>query len=243
MADDHFDPRSESEEDIIEYMKWKKDEPTIARAAYGEFYARHKRYMFVVCCNAFGEDIGSATVEDIVQETFWRAFEKIESFDTEGSGDNDGLRRRIRAWLGRIAYRLFLSHARTEKQRFSLVTGQDDRVAQCEARPSTFPKLTQEENLVQRAMGEVLTQSERTVLESFASHYDPECKYNKSPPGVVDGLCDQLETTAENVRQIRKRAIKKLREFVTEATGTVNTEKDGSHDPQRGQQPKTARRR
>jgi len=49
---------------------------------------------------------GEQGVSDVVADTFLRAFESAATFDAGGITDPERLRRRTRAWLGRIAERL-----------------------------------------------------------------------------------------------------------------------------------------
>jgi len=214
MAESEFDPHSETDEDLLVFMTWKSDHPKAAKAAFAEFHSRHLRYLYAVCLEAYADDIGHGAVEDLVQEAFWRAYEKADTF-TPINGGEDAARKRIRAWLGKIAYRLVLTAARRQKRPIRLVTGEDDRVHDCPDRTVPRRDLTREEELVRRGLREVLNERECQVLESFASYYDAESEHQYPPDGLVAELCGRLMTTEENIRQIRRRALAKLKDFVT----------------------------
>jgi len=78
------------------------------RAAQAEFYRRHAGYLLAVIEKRCGRLLGlaSLSVEDLVQDTFQRAFERARTFDGQGLTDSERLSRRARAWLGAIAQRL-----------------------------------------------------------------------------------------------------------------------------------------
>src|SRR5690242_17410167 len=76
-----------------------------ARAAQAMFYRRHVRYLYVVVVKRCGRllDLSSQSAEDLVQDAFHRAFARASTFRRDGITDPERLRRRARAWLGRIA--------------------------------------------------------------------------------------------------------------------------------------------
>ena len=213
MAESEFDPQTETDEDLLVFMAWKSDHPEEAKSAFAEFYSRHVRYLYATCLDAYADDIGHGGVEDLVQETFWRAYEKANTF-TPIDGDEDAVRKRIRAWLGKIAYRLVLTAARRRTRRVRLVTGEGERVQDRPARTATRRDLTPKEELVRRGLREALNERERQVLESFASYYDAESEHQYPPDGLIAELCERLMTTEENIRQIRRRALAKLKHFI-----------------------------
>jgi len=214
MADSEFDPQKETDEDLLVLMSWNADHPEAAHAAFSEFHARHVRYLYAVCLEAYADDIGHDGVEDLVQETFWRAFEKAATFAPLGGDDQEAATRRVRAWLGKIAFRLVLTAARGQQRRVRLVTGDDDSIDSCPDRHVPRRELTDDEELVRRGMADALSERERDVLTSFASYYDPESQHQYPPEGVIAELCERLATTEENIRQIRHRALKKLRDHI-----------------------------
>jgi RNA polymerase sigma factor (sigma-70 family) len=225
MADLEFDPHDETDEDLMVFMTWKSEHPDEARAAFAEFHSRHVRYLFAVCLRAYSDDIGNDSVEDLVQETFWRAFEKADTFKLM-NGDEDTARRRVRAWLGQISFRLVLTAARQQKHRVRLVSGECELVNNCPGTNAPRRKLTRQEELVRRGLKDLLNEKERHVLEAFASYYDAESEHQYPPDGLVAELCERLMTTEENVRQIRRRALRKLKDFITAQELEIERVKD-----------------
>ena len=58
MVDSGFEPQSEADEDLVVFMTWKSDHPDVAKAAFVEFHARHVRYLYAVCLEAYADDKG-----------------------------------------------------------------------------------------------------------------------------------------------------------------------------------------
>jgi DNA-directed RNA polymerase specialized sigma24 family protein len=89
-------------------MSLKQEDPDTAQLAWAEFFERHWSYLLRVCLKCYGQSVGDLGAEDLVKDTFIRAYERAATF-TPAAGDLGLKRKRIRAWLGRIANRLFLS--------------------------------------------------------------------------------------------------------------------------------------
>jgi len=203
----------ETDVDLMGYMSMKGEDPSTAREAWAEFYRRHVEYLYRVCHRAYDHILGGdAGVGDIVAETFHRAFQKAELFDANDIEDPDRLRRRTRAWLGRIAQRLvqdtLRSTQRVPTRQFETETWQN-----IPERPSPPPRDDQLIRRVRDAL-EQLTERERTVIRITFEWYRPGRNHQRLPNDVVADLAETLETTPENLRQIRRRAMTKIRELV-----------------------------
>ncbi len=94
--------------DLLEVVARGASEPSRARAAQGTFYARHVRYLYGIVMRHKKNLLPLAGIgaEDLVQETFHRAFERAHTSDRGKDLDVERQRLRTRAWLGRIATNL-----------------------------------------------------------------------------------------------------------------------------------------
>lgn len=229
-----MDSREDSDGDLLLCMSWRGEDPQGADAAFAEFYERHAKYLFAVCLRSYATQIGRPGVEDLVQMTFWQAFERAGQFENEDGLDQDQARRRVRGWLGTIANRLFLDQLKAEKRRFRLVTGEDEQINLAESRESPVRTLSRDDELVRRGLREVLNDRERAVVEAYSMYYDPERDLQRPPDGVVEELCRLLDTTAENLRQLRVRSLRKLKEFIeAERARSERTTPDAPRQEQR----------
>jgi RNA polymerase sigma factor (sigma-70 family) len=208
----------DSDEDLLVYMSLRVEDPSAAEEAWAEFYSRHIGYLFIQCRKACLTVLGDLGVSDLVQETFIRAFEKAATFNSRGSTDRDVIRRQVRAWLGKIANRLFLDTFRGTS--VSCDSGMDCPDAQstaevkdCEPQPQSHRV-----KLIREALT-TLTERERHILRVTADWYQADRIHQRVSKAEMGILVRQLETTAVNIRQIRKRAIDKVRDYI------------GSHEP------------
>jgi RNA polymerase sigma factor (sigma-70 family) len=197
--------------ELLERVAAREGHPRAARDAEAALYARHVRYLYGALAARQSRllAIAGLSAEDLVQETFHRAFERAHTFTTEGVIDPEHLRRRTRAWLGRIAQNLLAD--RLERVREVSSTPYVERVS-CEAidePPPSSPEL----RLVRDALAE-LSDREQDVLRVTAL-YLRAGDHQRLPNAVAAELADRWATTSENVRAIRSRAMKKLRQLLT----------------------------
>jgi RNA polymerase sigma factor (sigma-70 family) len=204
---------NESDSDLMAYMAMAEDDPSSAREAWAEFYGRHVRYLYAVCSSAYGQILGGDTgVADIVSDTFRSAFRNAHLFDPGGIEEPDRIRRRTRAWLGRIAQRLVMDRLRSA-QRLPVVHLDLERWQSVAEPERSAPRDDALIRAVQRAIGQ-LSDKEQTVIRVTYQWYQAGQAHQRLPSAVVSDLAETLQTTPENLRQIRRRALRKIREFL-----------------------------
>ncbi len=65
---------------------------------------------------------------------------------------------------------------------------------------------------VRRVMQSILTEREQDVLRTTFHWHDPTREHQKLPEAVLADLVQRWNTTPDNIRQIRSRALKKLKD-------------------------------
>lgn len=209
------DMAGETDGDLLVYMAMADDDPACARAAWEAFYLRHVEYLYAVCLRAYGPILGGeAGAADLVAETFKRAYEHAATFDSGGRVAPEQQRLRTRAWLGRIAQRLAMDALRGRggpKTR----TIEADQWQQIAAEPALGPAEQDDDriSLVRQAIAS-LSDKEQTVIRVTFQWYRPGEANQRLPNDVCEDLAATLGTTSENLRQIRRRALKKIEEFL-----------------------------
>lgn len=211
-------PAEETDADLLAWMAMAGDDPTCAQAAWETFYRRHVEYLYAVCLRAYGPLLGGeAGAADLVAETFQRAYEHARTFSPGTEGDSDRLRRRTRAWLGRIAERLAQDalRGRGQVRARPLDPAQWERIA-AEPRPddATASAPAREALELARQAIESLTPREQTVIRVTLQWYRPGEPHQRLPNDVCEDLARTLGTTSEHLRQIRRRAMKKIEAFL-----------------------------
>jgi RNA polymerase sigma factor (sigma-70 family) len=189
------------------------EEPAQVRAAQTQFYERHVRYLYGALSRQRSSvyALAQMSVEDLVQETFRRVFEKAHTYASEPELDSERAERRTRAWMGRIAQRLLLDALEGNREVSatpyveSLCATSEDGPA-----PSTSPNL----RLVRTALAS-LSEREQDVLTVTALYERAGEAHQRLPNEVAAQLASRWSTSSDNVRAIRSRALKKLRELLT----------------------------
>jgi RNA polymerase sigma factor (sigma-70 family) len=211
----------ETDVDLMGYMSMCKEDPLAAREAWAEFYRRHVGYLYGVCRRAYEHILtGDTGIGDIVEETFHRAFRKAELFDANGIDDPVRIRHRTRAWLGRIAQRLVLDMLRGA-QRLPTSTFETEAWENIPEQPV----LSSRDDILIRQVRDALDQlseKEQIVIRVTFEWYQPGNKHQRLPNGVVADLAETLETTPENLRQIRRRALNKIRTYLEQPADTAD---------------------
>jgi RNA polymerase sigma factor (sigma-70 family) len=197
--------------DLLERVAGRERDPRAAHEAEGELYGRHVRYLYGVLSSRQQRmlSLASTSAEDLVQDTFRRAFERAHTFTTDGISDPEQLRRRTRAWLGRIAQNLLADTL--ERVREVSATPYVERVScdEIDAPPPSSPEL----RMMREALGE-LSDREQDVLRVTALYFRAG-EHQRLPNAVSAELADRWSTSSENVRAIRSRAMKKLKEILS----------------------------
>lgn len=203
----------ESDADLMVYMSMGEDDATAARDAWAEFYERHVGYLHAVCVRAYGDILtGDTGVGDLVAETFRRAFRGAHLFRADENEGPVRQRRRSRAWLGRIAQRLLQDTLR-KRRRLDTVHLAPEAWQQIPEQTPTAETNGELVGRVRQALSQLSTK-EQTVIRVTFHWYQPGKPHQRLPNDVAADLAESLQTTPENLRQIRRRALQKIRMLV-----------------------------
>ena len=202
----------ETDADLFVYMSMSADEPQTARAAWEEFYRRHATYVYRVCLRAYSELVGGeAGVCDLVADTFRLAFETAHLFDPARVQDPERLPQVARAWLGRIARRRVLTLLRGRwrlPERFLDLRDWQQVAAPEPPQPAAGPPSPAVAAVREALLA--LNKREQMVIRVTFQWYQPERAHQRLPSEAIAELADALQTTPENLRQIRRRALRKI---------------------------------
>jgi RNA polymerase sigma factor (sigma-70 family) len=216
-----IDLRQESDEDLLVYMTMRNDDLSVANSALSEFYERHKGYLYRVCRRLTTGVLDESGAADLVQDTFIRAYERASTFDSEGITNPDRLQRRVKAWLGRIALNIFrdMLRGRAGIREVSLDDEEISKEPEQTALPST---ISSDRRLLDEAI-DSLSEKEQRVLRTTFQYFQPGKKNQRLPNDVAEDLAKSLTTTSDNIRQIRRRALRKIKEYINSKTGLKKT--------------------
>lgn len=194
-----------------------------SETAWNEFYNRHVGYVHGACTRAFLPILRPEQIEELVQDTFIRAFEKANTFISTPELDTAGQRKTVRAWLGAISENLAHDYYRDQPK----VEFVDNEALETYAVQPTNDDLddppSEGLNLFEAAWA-TLNDREQQVLRITAFWSKPGAKNQRLPNKVMEDLAADLNATPANIRQIRKRAVGKIREYME--THETITEED-----------------
>lgn len=203
-----LDLTGESDYDLLTMMTWRESDPAEAREAGAVFYRRHAPYLYDRCLKFTRGSGGGTDAEDIVAVTFQHVYEKgARTFKATSETDPDRIRGHVRAWLGRIAHNLVCDAYRGRP--FQEMQLDDDSEVADEHDDKTA---SDEPERLQRLMEQVLTDREQEILRVTSLYYDPREPDRKLPASVLDDLARHWGITRENIRQIKSRALRKLKD-------------------------------
>lgn len=182
------------------------------REAQQLLYERHAPYLLSVLRGRAARllRLSPMGAEDLLHETFFRAFARSDSYKCAEDGPSPEEQRRTRAWLGRIAQRLLLDAVRGHHDSPATPEMQD---LVDEGPPSSG---TSQARLVRDALAE-LSEREQDILRVTALYYRVGESHQRLPNDVATRLSQTWGIRSENVRAIRKRALAKVKKRVEES--------------------------
>lgn len=218
--------KSESDADLFTYMEFMDSDPVVANAALAELMQRYQAIIHRRCAYLCSKFPALMDADELTAMTFHRACVRAETY--KPSADPSTNNKYTAAWLLRIATNLLYDQGRNvnrERPFESVISNpqamsDDDMVINLtDDSPSRFNK---NDRIILISALNTLNEKQRMVL---LWTFD---KRQHSPTGArymnrfsMKELACQLETTEQNVRQIRKRALDKIETFVKNSKQTV----------------------
>ncbi len=192
----------------------------LARRAQEVLYSRHVRYLYGALHRQRTRllQLAGLSADDVVQDTFQRAFERAKSFRAAPELSDERQRRRTRAWLGRIAQHLMTDAFRRFREVSSSHTLDQFTVPAHDEAPSSRPDLKPVRTALQG-----LSEREQDILRVSALYYKADGK-QRLPNAVSAELGARWGISNDNVRAIRSRAMKKLRRAMASAAAAPSQE-------------------
>lgn len=207
----------ETDYDLLVYMTMREDDPSVAEEAWAEFYRRHIDYMYEKCRQVCRGILAGSGHDDLAQLTFIRAYERASTFRSAGTKDPDMLRIQVRAWLGRIAQNIYCDMLRGRKDSAELAVDKEE-LEQKPERVQAAPTTSTYKRLIDEAI-DSLSEKKQHVLRVTYQYYEPGKKHQRLPNHVAEELAKTLGTTSDNIRQLRRRGLQEVLQFIKSKTG------------------------
>lgn len=189
-----------SDEELFEKMALNNGAE--ANGAFVVFHNRYKGYLWKACLYVTRKNNLNETIaEDIFQNTLIKVYTRASTFKA-----NVG----VKAWLGKIASHELINYYR-KNQIDSIDFLPYDEVPEKEedqTQLNVLPTLNQIK--LDNAL-ELLTEQERHILMTYMRYFDFQNPKRHLPTTEMEKLCEIYKTSSDNIRQIKHRALKKVK--------------------------------
>lgn len=192
-----------------------------SESAFNEFFFRYKSFLLRACkksCVSF--DSSEMLADDIFQNTLLKVLNKAHTFKSKNpDGDSKNISIEIKAWLSRIAYHELINFLRknpdekvlsnpfrTKSNDLSNTIIEDHE----EEIENIKPEKLIQKNLLEAALAN-LSEREKYILMAYMQYFDSTQPLKHLPDDVLNGICIKFTIKPDNVRQIKGRAMKKLK--------------------------------
>lgn len=210
--------KNEPIENLFLIMSMKDDDKEQAEKAYNEFHSRYSKYLYGIIISAATKFKNTydyeELAENVFQNTLLTIWEKADTFMKIEDVAPEKKERRVKAWIGKIARNEMLQLLRDYKTASEKITYDTELINEInlvdEPIVENQPKF--EKKLLDNAL-KTLKPRDKDILLAYYQYYE---KDKNMPSEALDNLCRMFDTTKDNLRQIKKRALDKVNSFIEE---------------------------
>lgn len=206
-----------------------------SKEAWAEFYNRYVEDFYKVVCRL--RVIPQARIDGLVQDTMIQAYRAAHTFRVGEVLDAETSRGRTLAWLSEIARNLHWSTLRDPRNipvsSLSQQDGEDDSQLSTKGR-RLYPgelhrelkdaqdvvsgdgnndRISPQMRLLREAL-DSLAERERDILIATFAHHKRGEKHQRLPNAVVEEICVTYEISRTHLRQLRRRALAKIKQYL-----------------------------
>jgi RNA polymerase sigma factor (sigma-70 family) len=207
--------RQYTDDVLLLMMSYQEEDPDEARQAFQEFIIRHQGYIEKIChryCIPFIE--GEEAEKDLRNDTLLLIYQSADSFESGSAQTSEEISLEVKKFIFqavRLAFQRRFAYVKESKlaKRQSPEDQSDPEEADDSETSSFFSSL--DEAILKKALSKLDDRTkdilhayclDGNVLVGSRQHISDE---------LMQGLCERYRTTPENIRQIKGRAIAKLR--------------------------------
>jgi RNA polymerase sigma factor (sigma-70 family) len=203
--------------ELIQRMADQGSNFAAAREAWEQFYLRHHRVLMYISMSDHGYLLGQDDINDVVHDTFLKAFNRAGSFDHQESCPADVQERKCRAWLAAIAENIVRDRFRGQLEISIVDETEIERTESPRQKTTDETEIPEPERLKLLRSGFAgLSEIEQTVLRATMSWWQADQQHQRMPNAAMQELSRQIDKSPENIRKIRSRAMDKLEKYVNE---------------------------
>jgi len=209
--------------ELIRRMADKEADFVTAREAWGRFYVRHQRFLLRVCVADHQYLFGMDEVRDLVNDAFMKAFSGAHTFDYTEECEPIAQERKSRRWLACIVANLVRDRFRGQPDVCLVDEDEIERLGRTTDGSGNETPVPESKRLKLLISGlALLSDTEQTVLRATMFYWQGDQQHQRMPHHAMQELSKQVAESPENIRQIRSRAIIKLKKYIID---NLNNEK------------------
>jgi RNA polymerase sigma factor (sigma-70 family) len=186
--------------------------------AKNEFYYRYRSFLLQVCRKSCSHFInGDELADDVFQNTMIKAFNGINRLHeklVKGKTENSF---HIKAWLSVIAKNELIEFLRKNPDERNLANNfrlsyieNEIPFEFIEINEENFSKPSIEQEALEKGLA-ALTERERDILMTYILYHNQSEPNRHLPDDILGSLCSRYKISSDNLRQIKKRALLKLK--------------------------------
>ena len=193
-------------DDLLVIIGMRKDAPKDAEMAFTELHARFHEYAWNFTYTLVGKN-KRLSAEEICSDTLYRVYEKATEFKLPQNADPDT---QVKKWIAGIGKNEFKRHLRESYKGPDLI--------KLDTLPDEGHYLSEEAQedgysiqakALDAALDTVLSDRDRDIL-LILLHFEE----HGMDPEIRQGLCNQYRIGKDTLRQIKLRAIEKLKKYL-----------------------------
>jgi RNA polymerase sigma factor (sigma-70 family) len=203
--------------ELIRRMADHEADSSQAREAWSFFYLRHYQFLYRVCTSRYGYPLGLAGVSDLVQDAFINAFNGAHTFNHAEQCGASEQELKCRGWLLAIVQNLVRQRYRGQPEVCLVDDGELDALAgSSNGNPDQIEPPQRERLRLLKSGFELLSDAEQTVLRATMLWWQADRQHQRMPESAMRELSKQIGKSPETIRQLRLRALRKLKKYVNE---------------------------
>jgi len=193
-------------------MAMKEDNRQDAEKAFAVFYNLYKNYLYTVVRNAckswtmYGEEL----IQAVHENTFLTVFENAEDFLIIEDIPFERQEKRMKSWISKIARNEMFKLLRELKDEKDNIEYHDDLIFLDNPDEETEPQKSEDFLLAEKALNS-LSERDRNILVTYLMFEDGN---RKLPSSEIKRLAEMWDVLPDNMRQIKKRALDKVRKYI-----------------------------
>lgn len=212
VVEDEYD--SYSNEDLLLIVSCKDEDEDEARKAFDVFYERNAKWLFPLCRQVCSTIAHSDDAEELAKDVF----SKTMFFVWENAGKYDNTISKVQTWVSNnaryVMYKTLDEYKGKASGDIQFISINRDESVIYDGECEDYSDVETPEMITLAIALQTLNERERDILMTYMRYSDG----NKHlPDSELNALCSRYQITSDNARQIKGRALNKIKKHIINA--------------------------